>query len=485
MRGGAVELRGSLLVEPRSALEALADACLVVHPGDATTLARVAEAWVEELSEWLRIPSVSADPVHAEDVWRAAEWLRDLIRGAGGDAEVTPAHARPLVVGELRASTHPERAPTVLLYGHFDVQPPEPLELWETPPFEPTVRGEWLVARGATDDKGNLYVLLKAACELARAGALPVNVRIVSDGEEEIGGTAVVDWIRADEGPADACVIFDGGMLGRDRPSFALMVRGALAFQLRIRASACDIHSGYGNTVLNATHALVASLSALLPRDGRLPEPLRAGVRPAADDERAAWADLKDGHEWLTEIGAVPHDERAGDEFHLRISREPALDVNGILGGKPGKLNTTIPAEAQANFTVRLVPGQDVDEITAAVERLVREAAPRGAEVELVREAAAAPGETPADARAIEIALGVFERAFGVRPQLHRGGGTLPIFSALAARAIPTVATGFGLPESNVHAPNERFLLEYLPLGVAIARELLTELAALPLDSRA
>ena len=383
------------------------------------------------------------------------------------------------MVGELRASHDDAHAPTVLLYGHFDVQPPAPIELWTSPPFEPTVDGEWLVGRGATDDKGNLYVLAKGACELAAEHRLPVNVRIACDGEEEIGGSSIVDWVRADDRGADACVIFDGGMEARGRPAFGLSVRGVLAFRLVVRASERDLHSGLGNTTLNATHALLHALGALLPRDGRLPEPLRVGARPATDEERASWSSLKSGAEWLAEVGAVPHDERAADEFHLRISREPAIDVNGIVGGKPGLINTTIPAAAEANFTVRLAPGQDPDEIAAVVERLLREAAPPGARLELTRQAFASPAETSADEPLVAIAADVFEEVVGTRPLLVHGGGTLPVASALAEREIPTLLTGFGLAESNVHAPDERFLLEYVPLGVETSRRLLTALAAL------
>jgi acetylornithine deacetylase/succinyl-diaminopimelate desuccinylase-like protein len=440
----------------------------------------VEQAWLDELSEWLRIPSVSADAAHGDDVVRAGEWLCDFVRRAGGEAELLTLDGRPLAVGELRASNGADAAPTVLCYGHFDVQPPAPLDLWETEPFEPTVRGEWLYARGVADDKGQLYMLLKAAELLARDGALPVNLRFVSDGEEEIGGHTVVNFLDADERGADACVIFDGGMLRRDVPVFDLATRGLVAFDLRVRAGERDLHSGmYGNAALNAVHALMQALTGILPRNGRLPEGLRKGIVPPSPEEVAAWSELQPGVDALSEQGAVPYDERAGDEFYTRTWAEPSVDVNGILGGKPGLRNTTIPAVAEAGFTVRLAPGQDPEAIIAAVGRLVREAAPPGAQVELTHDLPTAPGLVDPDAQAVQLGLEAFERALGTRPLLVRSGGTLPIMPALARNGIPTILTGFALPESQVHSPNERLLVQYVPQGVDAARELFTSFGAL------
>jgi acetylornithine deacetylase/succinyl-diaminopimelate desuccinylase-like protein len=433
----------------------------------------VDQAWLDELSELLRIPSVSADPAHAGDVERAGEWVCDFIRRAGGEAELARRDGRPLALGEIRASRDPETAPTVLVYGHFDVQPPAPLEEWESPPFEPTVRGEWLYARGVVDDKGQLYLLLKAAALLAADGALPVNVRVACDGEEEVGGHTIVDYLLTDERGADVCVIFDAGMERRGVPLFNIGTRGLVGFDLEVRTGERDLHSGlFGNAALNAIHALLQTLSGILPRDGRVPEALRAGVQPPSTEERAAWQELTPGAELLAAQGAVPYDERAAEEFYVRTLAEPAVDVNGILGGKPGLRNTTIPVRAQANLTIRLAPGQYGDAIRSAAERLLREAAPPGAEVELSSADSAPPGYVSPDQPAVQLALGAFERAVGRRPLLVRSGGTLPIVPALGERGIPTVLTGFGLPDSNIHSPNERLLVEYVPLGVAAAQEL-------------
>src|SRR5689334_16083530 len=192
------------------------------------------EIWQDELREFIAIPSVSADPAHRDDVKRAGEWVCDFIRRIGGTAELTPFGERELALGEIPASTGNGSAPTVLCYGHFDVQPPAPLNLWETDPFELTIKDEWAYARGVTDDKGQLYILLKAAQKLVEANALPVNLRFACDGEEETGGTTIVDYLASDTIGADAAIIFDGGMLGRDLPALELATRGLIAFDVKV-----------------------------------------------------------------------------------------------------------------------------------------------------------------------------------------------------------------------------------------------------------
>ena len=439
------------------------------------------QAWLDELTELLRIPSVSADPAHAGDVQEAATWVRDLVRRAGGEAELVETAAQPLVVGEIRASRDAATAPTVLVYGHFDVQPPAPLELWESPPFEATVTGEWLVARGVADDKGQLYCLLKAAALLAQAGELPVNVRVASDGEEEVGGHSIVDFLRADDRGADACLIFDGGMTRRGVPEFNIATRGLAYFHVRVRTGERDLHSGlFGGAALNAMHALTQVLSGVLPRNGRLPEPLRAGVVAPTEQELADWAALVPGDEMLADRGARPADPDASREFYVRTWAEPAIDVHGIEGGSPQLQKTVLPVLAEANFSIRLAPGQDPETIAPEVERLLRQAAPGGADVEIQRRSSARPGLVPADAPMVRLAQDAFERVFGRRPLLVRSGGTLPIIPALADKGIPTVLSGIALLESNIHSPNERVLLDYLPLGVEAARECYRRFAALP-----
>ena len=435
-----------------------------------------------ELAEFIAIPSISADPAHREDVKRAGEWAAEFIRAkCGGTAELTPWGERELVLGEVRASSDPASAPTVLVYNHFDVQPPAPLDLWESEPFELTVKDDWAYARGITDDKGQLFIMLKAAQRLVEAKALPVNLRFAFDGEEEIGGTTIVDWIERDSAGADAGVIFDGGMLRIDVPVFSLATRGLIAFDLKVTTGERDLHSGmYGGAALNAIHVLMRCLSAVTAREnGLLPEPLRAGIVPPTDEELANWQALPPGDEELALAGARPLDAAAAEQFNVRTLAEPSADVNGIIGGKPGVRNTTLSVHAAGEVTIRLAPGQSVDEIGAAAEKLMRDAAPAGADVDIVWSGVPAGLMRP-DEPAIQLGADAFEQVLGVRPLLVRSGGTLPIVPALEAKGIPTIITGFGLPESNVHSPNEKFLYRYFEQGIDTAAALYTRLAELP-----
>jgi acetylornithine deacetylase/succinyl-diaminopimelate desuccinylase-like protein len=438
----------------------------------------VPEAWFDELAELVRIPSVSADPARADDVRSAAEWLAGFVRSAGGEAEVVPTETQPLILGDLPASNG--GGPTVLVYGHVDVQPPDPLELWESDPFSLEERDGWLYGRGVADDKGQLYILLKAAAGLASAGELPVNVRVACDAEEETGGHQIVDFLASDDRGADAAVIFDSGMTTRGVPEFNVATRGLVYFHLTLRTGSRDLHSGvYGGAALNAFHALNKVLSAVLPRDGVLPEALRSGIVPPTDEEVAGWAELVPGTDWLADAGARQAYPNAAEDFYLRTTAEPALDVHGVAGGSPVLQKTVLPVAAEANLSIRLAPGQDVEAIAGALEQLLREAAQDGAELELTRLSSSAPGLVPPDSPAVQLGLEAFERAFGRRPLLVRSGGTLPIVPALADKGIPTIITGFALPESNIHSPNERLLAEYVPLGIEAAQHLYRSLARL------
>jgi len=438
----------------------------------------VAEPWFDELSELIAIPSVSADSARAGDVKRAAEWLAGFIRGAGGSAEVRETSTHPLILGDLPASNGP--APTVLVYGHVDVQPPDPLELWESEPFALEERDGWLYGRGVVDDKGQLYMLARAAADLAAAGELQVNVRFACDAEEETGGHQIVDFLAADERGAEAALIFDSGMTTRGVPEFAVAVRGLVYFHLTVRTGDRDLHSGvFGSAALNATHALMKILSSVQGQDGRLPEPLRAGIVPPTDEELAAWAELVPGDQMLAEAGAQPVDPRATEEFYLRTTAEPSLEVNGILGGSPTLQKTVLPVRAEANISIRLAPGQDVEQIGRALEQLLRDAAPEGAELDVQRLSSAPAALVPPDTPAIQLAQDAFEQTMGRRPLLVRSGGTLPIVPALVDKDIPTIVTGFATPESSIHSPNERLLAEYMPLGIETAKELYRRLAAL------
>jgi acetylornithine deacetylase/succinyl-diaminopimelate desuccinylase-like protein len=433
-------------------------------------------AWLAELYEWLRIPSISADPAHAGDVQRAGEWLRDFVEAAGGKAEIRQTETSPLVIGEIHASNGTQGAPTVLLYGHFDVQPPAPLELWESEPFEPEIRDGYIYARGAVDDKGNAYLLLKAAAQLAGEGALPVNVRVAFDGEEETGGHSIVEFLEADDRGADACIIFDSGMPREDVPAFDLGVRGLIYYHLRLRTGERDLHSGiFGGAALNAAHALMQTLAGVVSTPGDL----RGGVIEPTEEERGSWEELDPGEAVLAEEGGRPADEASTREFYLRTLAGPAVDVHGIAVGEPHLQKTVLPVSAEANVSIRLAPGQEVEEIDRSFQRLLRETTPAGADLVIERWASSPAGLIPPDSPAVRLAQDAFERVLGHRPLLVRSGGTLPIVPTLADKGIPTIITGFSLPGANMHSPNERLLVRYVPVGVATAKETLVALADL------
>jgi acetylornithine deacetylase/succinyl-diaminopimelate desuccinylase-like protein len=444
-------------------------------------VARSHESLVTGLSELIAIPSISADPAHRDDVQRAAEWVVAGIRGAGGDAEVVDWQGSPLAIGEVRASYAPESAPTILCYAHFDVQPSDPLELWETPPFELTERDGWLYARGVADDKAHLFMLLDACESLSSAGELPVNVRFACDGEEETGGDSIVQWLEQDERGADAALVLDGGMLRRGVPAVEIGLRGVCYFHVTVRTGERDLHSGmYGGVALNALHALNRALSGVLAGpSGRLPEPLRVGITPPSAEELASWAQLPNAAEEIDGQGARLMDPAAIDQFYVRTWAEPSVDINGIEGGSPRLQKTVIPVEARANISMRLAPGQQTAVVVPEFERLVREAAPAGADVEIELWTKGEPGLVAPDTPAIRIAQDVFEETIGVKPLLIRTGGSIPIVAAFTERGIPAIVTGFALSESNVHSPNERIPATYLDLGARTVRELLRRLAQL------
>ncbi len=436
--------------------------------------------WFDELAELLRIPSVSADAAHQPDVRRAGEWVCALIRGAGGAAELVDFDGQPLAVGEIRASTAAEAARTVLCYGHFDVQPPDPLELWESEPFEPEIRGEYLYGRGVADDKGQLYLMLAAARELAAAGTLPVNVRFICDGEEETGGQSVLGYLAQDDRGADAAVIFDSGMIARDVPAFNIATRGLVYLHVTLRTGERDLHSGhYGGAALNAVTALCELLASVTARDGRLAEPLRAGIIAPTAEELEGWAALPAGADELSLAGVAPSDSSAAHDYYLRTFAEPALDVNGIVGGSPTLEKTVLPVKAEANVSIRLAPGQNPEAIAAVFTEMLRAGTPEGASLDIELMSRADPGIVDPGSRAVALGQDAFERALGTRPLLTRSGGTLPIVAALSGHGIPTIITGFSLPDANIHSPNERLLVEYVEQGIAAARALFEDFARL------
>jgi acetylornithine deacetylase/succinyl-diaminopimelate desuccinylase-like protein len=426
---------------------------------------------LDEAIDWLTIPSVSAGARDEAALREAAEWAAMRVRDAGGTAELvdTPGGA-PLVVGELRSAN--ENAPTVMIYGHYDVQDPGSRELWSSDPFKPEVRDGRLYARGATDDKGNFLPLLYEACQ----GDLPVHVRVLIEGAEETGSDDVGEWVRHDERGADVVIVFDSGMLDARTPALTLATRGMVMAHLEVRTGKQTAHSGmYGGAALNAFHALHRALAAVLPRDGRLPEPLRAGIIPPSETELESWKALPSGEQVLAEVGARPADARAVEEVYIRTTAEPSLDVHKIEGGEA---RTIVVPVASADLSVRIVGGQRSQEIAANLERLLRDALPDGAEMSFSCDRAE-PSAFDPDLPALQAARRALERAAGVPPVLLRSGGTLPVLAAFAERGIPAVVSGFSLPEDNLHAPDESYRVESLELGARAARALYEELATL------
>jgi acetylornithine deacetylase/succinyl-diaminopimelate desuccinylase-like protein len=431
----------------------------------------------EELEDWLRIPSVSTGGGDREALARACDWVIERIEGAGGSAErVSVNGSNPMAVGELTAAR--EGAPTVLSYGHYDVQHPGPVDAWESPPFEPTERDGRLYARGAADDKGNFLPLLHVACELASAGQLPVNVRFLVEGEEEIGSDAVIRHLRAQPPEVDCAIVFDSLMADEETPAINTGTRGLVQGPVEVRTGARDLHSGlYGGAVLNATHVLMEVLTEVLPGpDGRARDELRTGVALPGDAERESWDRLPSGAEVLAEAGAREVTPGAAAEFWDRTGAEPSVDVNMLSAGEP---RTVIPSVARAQLSVRLAPGQSAAEIAAEVERLLRAAVPDGAELS-VKLDLADPALFDANDPVLQLAAGAFERACGTPPAFVRLGGTLPLLAVLADQGVPTIVSGFALGADAFHAPNESYRLESLRLGELTARELYRSLADLP-----
>jgi acetylornithine deacetylase/succinyl-diaminopimelate desuccinylase-like protein len=275
-------------------------------------------------------------------------------------------------------------------------------------------------------------------------------------------------------------VIFDSGMIRKDLPAFNIGTRGLVYFHVELRTGARDLHSGmFGGGALNAAHALIQTLDKLIATDGRLAEPLREGIIPPSAKELDGWKQLPAGADELADQGARPADPKAADEFYIRTFAEPALDVNGIDSGSPYVIKTVLPILAAANVSVRLAPGQEVDVIAQAFERLVRESAPVGAELKIDLLNAAPAGVVSPDAEAISLGQDAFERVLGVRPALIRTGGTLPIVAAFADKGIPTIISGFSLPDANIHAPNENMPAPYIRLGIETAKALFQELGKL------
>ena len=425
---------------------------------------------LQQLCELLRIESVSSDGAHPREVRAAADWIADLI----GGATVTEEHGNPLVDGVIPASA--AGAPTVIAYGHYDVQSPGAIELWDSPPFEPQVREGWLFGRGVTDDKGNFYAVLRAALDLAAAGELGVNVRVLADGEEEISGHSVIHHLATIEGEFAAALIFDAGMVDARRPAITTGLRGTAGAQLRLTTGRRELHSGfYGGAAANAVHALHTVLAAMLD----LPDGFRAGIAPVSAQEREAWATLPPGTGVLADAGAVPADAGAAEAFYDRTWALPAFTVHSIEAGDARLHKTSIQQQAIASVSLRLAPGQDAEAMSVLMEHTLRAACPDHCTLEIDMWPPAQPAWIDPDQPVLRAAFDAIERATGTRPLATRSGGTIPVAAAFAGRGIPTILSGFGTDDDNIHSANERMELRRLEWAIASAREIFIALSQL------
>lgn len=436
------------------------------------------QALLDELMEWLRIPSISSGGGDQADLRRAAEWPAAKILRAGGTAEVIDTERNPLVVGVL---TGPPGAPTVMIYGHYDVQSADPVDEWDSPPFEPEIRGDRLYGRGTADDKGNFYPLLFVACELAQSKELPVNVRVLIEGEEEVGGDTATKWIEADERGADCVIIFDAEMIDDDTPAIHTGTRGIIQVSLSVRTAQANLHSGlYGGSVLNAIHVLEGMLAEILPGpEGLLRDELRVGIDPPSESEMKAWADLPSPRELFEQVGARPIHPGSFDTYYRQNGSEPSIDINGIAGGDAEQVRTIVPAEAHVKLTMRVAPGQNASAMAAELERLLLAAVPAGAEPDLRITSVEDPAAFDPSLPAMQLAAQGLADACGTPPLMIRSGGTIGALAGFARRSIPAVLTGFLTVDDALHAPNESFRLESLRLGEAAARAIYARLATL------
>ncbi len=438
----------------------------------------------EELSDLLRIPSISTLPAHREDMQRAARWVADRLRTIGLDAELIPTQRHPLVYAEWLGV--PGR-PTVLCYGHYDVQPVDPLELWTAPPFEPTVRGTSLYARGAADDKGQVFTIIAAiGAYMHTKTPLPVNIKLLIEGEEESGGEGIAAYVRehADRLRADAALVLDGGMFAPGVPAITLGLRGIVGAEVEVTGASRDLHSGvYGGVAPNPFVALAEIITGLKDPRGRILVPhFYDRVEPPHPDEKAAWDRLPFDEEAFLrdEVGASALTGEPGFSVLERTWARPTLEVHGMPGGFIGEgSKTVIPARASAKISMRLVPRQEPEEIARLFESYVRHLQPRGTRVNIRMRHGASPVIMSPEGPAIAAARRAFSEVFGHETVLIRSGGSIPIVADFIGRlGLPTVISGWALPDASVHSPDEKLDLVHFHKGIQAVMRFLEHMAA-------
>jgi acetylornithine deacetylase/succinyl-diaminopimelate desuccinylase-like protein len=429
--------------------------------------------FLEELKDFLRIPSISTLPEHSGDIKRAANFVADSLRSVGlENVEIIPTAKHPLVYADW---LHAPGKPTVLCYGHYDVQPPDPLELWTTPPFEPTIRDGNLYARGSADDKGQMYMHVKAV-EVLRVvnGTLPVNLKFLIEGEEEIGGESIAKYVaeNAAKLKADVALVSDTSLYAEGIPTLCIGLRGLVYTEIEARGPARDLHSGlYGGAAPNAVFGLVELLAKLKDANGVIQVPgMYDDVEPPTEAEKQSWATLPFNEKTFlaNEVGSTQLTGEPGYSVLERTWARPTLEVHGIAGGfTAAGAKTVIPARATAKVSMRLVPKQDPDKIIAAYKKFVAEKTPAGIATE-VRILSSGPAiVVNPDHPAIDVAARAFRDILGRETVFIRSGGSIPIVGDFAKHlGIPTILMGFGLPDDGLHSPNEKYKLSNYYSGI-------------------
>jgi acetylornithine deacetylase/succinyl-diaminopimelate desuccinylase-like protein len=442
------------------------------------------ETYLEELKDYIRIPSISTDPAYKADIQRAADFLEGQLRAAGLTTEQIQTAGNPLVYAEWLGAPG---KPTVLFYGHYDVQPADPLELWRNPPFEPTVEGDKLVARGATDDKGQSYAHAKAvAATLRERGSLPINVKFLVEGEEESGGEAIDRYVREDGGKrlaCDAVMISDTSLYAPGQPSLIYGLKGLCYMEMKVTGPNRDLHSGtFGGAVTNPLNALSQIIAKL--RDEKTGKILIPGfyddVRPLEEWERREFAGLPfDEDQYRSELGVSELFGEEGYSTRERTWARPTCDVNGIFGGYMGKgAKTVLPSWGGAKVSMRLVPDQEPKKIAKLFTDYVRSVAPKGVTVEVESLHGADPVVVEVKGPIVDAALDAMEEIWGARPVRIREGGSIPIVSTFSAvLGVPVLLLGFGLNDDSLHSPNEKFNISHFYNGIRSVARLLDRLS--------
>ena len=441
--------------------------------------------YVEQLKTYLAIPSISALPAHADDVRRCAEWsVAELSRIGMHNARLVETPGHPVVYAEWLGA---EGAPTILFYGHYDVQPVDPVELWTSPPFEATVRDGELFARGAVDDKGQVFMHMKAIeAHLSQTGRLPVNIKVILEGEEEVGSANLDDFIKANKDllKADVVVISDSPMFDRDVPSICYGLRGLAYFQIDVRGTKSDLHSGsFGGAVVNPAMALATALAGMKDKSGRVKIPgFYDDVVPLREEERQEFAKLPFNEKrYRMDLGAPKLFGESGYTTLERVWARPTFEVNGLLSGFTGDgAKTVIPAVAMAKVSMRLVPNQQPEKIAELFEAYLKQVMSKIVSFELTRMHGGKPWMTSFDNQYVQAAGRAIERGFGKAPVFNREGGSIPVVATFQEElGLPCVLFGVGLPDENAHAPDEKIDLGNFHNGVIASAALYDEIGRL------